>query len=188
MYKRQGQFSLLNPGVDSASTLALLSATNTGTGYGTLSYSSGQFSFAKVTNANIRSAFSAGTGININSGSISTTITQYTDANARGAISHTNTGTGFGSIGYNSTTGAINYNKVTTQNIRDQFSVTGDIGYDSATGQFSVNETYSTANELLTAIKTVDGGGSGLDADKLDNQEGTYYRINVYNSAGTLLN
>jgi hypothetical protein len=183
-----GQFSLLNPGVDSASTLALFSAANSGTGYGTLSYSSGQFSFAKVTNDNIRSAFSAGTGININSGSISTTITQYTDADARGAISHTNTGTGFGSIGYNSTTGAINYNKVTTQNIRDQFSVTGDIGYDSATGQFSVNETYSTANELLTAIKTVDGGGSGLDADKLDNQEGAYYRINVYNSAGTLLN
>jgi len=28
---------------------------------------------------------------------------------------------------------------------------------------------YSTASELLTAIKTVDGSGSGLDADKLDN-------------------
>ena len=28
---------------------------------------------------------------------------------------------------------------------------------------------YSTAAELLTAIKTVDGSGSGLDADKLDN-------------------
>ena len=246
-----GQFSLANPGVDSTSTLALFSAANSGTGYGTLSYSNGEFSFAKVTNANVRSAISAGTGINISSGQISTTITQYTDTDARAAvsvndaggdgslsydngtgiltytgpsatetrahfsagtgigisngqisttitqytdtltrnaISVTNAGTGFGSLGYNPTNGAITYNKVTAQNIRDQFSVTGDISYSAATGEFSVDETYSTANELLTAVKTVDGSGSGLDADKLDNQQGSYYRINVYNSAGTLLN
>ena len=45
-----------------------------------------------------------------------------------------------------------------------------------------------TAANLLTAIKTVDGASSGLDADLLDGQEGAYYRINVYNAAGTLLN
>ena len=33
-----------------------------------------------------------------------------------------------------------------------------------------------------------DGAGSDLDANKLDGQQGTYYRINVYNSSGTLLN
>lgn len=32
-----------------------------------------------------------------------------------------------------------------------------------------------TASEILTAIKTVDGSGSGLDADKLDGQHGSYY-------------
>ena len=32
-----------------------------------------------------------------------------------------------------------------------------------------------TASEILTAIKTVDGSGSGLDADTLDGQDGTYY-------------
>lgn len=32
-----------------------------------------------------------------------------------------------------------------------------------------------TAAEILTAIKTVDGAASGLDADKLDGQEGSYY-------------
>ena len=32
-----------------------------------------------------------------------------------------------------------------------------------------------TAAEILTAIKTVDGSGSGLDADLLDGQHGTYY-------------
>ena len=33
-----------------------------------------------------------------------------------------------------------------------------------------------TASEILTAIKTVDGTGSGLDADTLDGQQGTYYQ------------
>ena len=32
-----------------------------------------------------------------------------------------------------------------------------------------------TAAEILTEIKTVDGASSGLDADLLDGQEGTYY-------------
>ena len=32
-----------------------------------------------------------------------------------------------------------------------------------------------TAAEILTAIKTVDGAGSGLDADVLDGQQGSYY-------------
>jgi len=32
-----------------------------------------------------------------------------------------------------------------------------------------------TASEILTAVKTVDGAGSGLDADLLDGQHGSYY-------------
>lgn len=32
-----------------------------------------------------------------------------------------------------------------------------------------------TASDVLTKVKTVDGSGSGLDADTLDGQEGTYY-------------
>jgi hypothetical protein len=45
-----------------------------------------------------------------------------------------------------------------------------------------------TAAEILTAIKTVDGAASGLDADLLDGQHGSHYRIDIYNAAGTLLN
>jgi hypothetical protein len=45
-----------------------------------------------------------------------------------------------------------------------------------------------TAANLMTAIQTVDGASSALDADLLDGQHGAYYRINVYNNAGTLLN
>lgn len=45
-----------------------------------------------------------------------------------------------------------------------------------------------TAQNMLDAIKTVDGAGSGLDADTLDGQSSAYFRINIYDSAGTLLN
>lgn len=45
-----------------------------------------------------------------------------------------------------------------------------------------------TATNMLDAIKTVDGAGSGLDADLLDGQSSAYFRINIYDAAGTLLN
>ena len=45
-----------------------------------------------------------------------------------------------------------------------------------------------TAADVLTKIKTVDGAGSGLDADLLDGQSSAHFRINVYDAAGTLLN
>jgi len=44
-----------------------------------------------------------------------------------------------------------------------------------------------TAAEILTAIKTVDGASSGLDADLLDSQEGSYY-LDGANFTGTLPN
>ena len=128
----------------------------------------------------------------------------YTDARARAAVSVS------GSLGYNSSTGVISYTTPTTiaslsnhdtddlaegsnlyhttARARGAVSASGDLSYNSTTGVFSFNETYSTASELLTAIKTVDGSGSGLDADLLDGQSSAYYRINIYNSAGTLLN
>lgn len=108
------------------------------------------------TTARARDAFSAGTGITITNGQVATTITQYTDALARAAVSVTDAG-GEGSLSYNSSTGVITY-------------------------------TGPSASDILTAIKTVDGSGSGLDADLLDGNSSAYYRINVYDSAGTLLN
>ena len=71
---------------------------------------------------------------------------------------------------------------------KNAISVSGDLSYNAGTGVISFSETYSTANELLTAIKTVDGAASGLDADLLDGQHGSYYRINVYDASGTLQN
>ena len=42
-----------------------------------------------------------------------------------------------------------------------------------------------TASEILTAVKTVDGAASGLDADLLDGQHGAHY-LNAANLTGTL--
>jgi len=107
---------------------------------------------------------------------------------AQGAISATTSGTGHGGLTYDNSTGVMTYAKVTDANIRGAVSASGDLSYNSSTGVFSFSETYSTPAELLTAIKTVDTNSSGLNADTLDGQEGTHYRINVYNSSGTLLN
>ena len=43
-----------------------------------------------------------------------------------------------------------------------------------------------SASEILTAVKTVDGASSGLDADLLDGQEGTYYTNASNISSGTI--
>ena len=103
----------------------------------------------------------------------------HTTARARGAISASS------GVNYNSGTGAITADQ---GEVRGFFSAGGDLAYNATTGAFSFSETYSTPAELLTAIKTVDTNTSGLNADTLDGQEGTHYRINVYNSSGTLLN
>ena len=103
----------------------------------------------------------------------------HTTARARGAISAS------AGVNYSSSTGAITADQ---GEVRGFFSAGGDLAYNASTGAFSFSETYSTPAELLTAIKTVDTNTSGLNADTLDGQEGTHYRINVYNSSGTLLN
>lgn len=43
-----------------------------------------------------------------------------------------------------------------------------------------------TANEILTLLNTVDGSGSGLDADLLDGQEGAYFLDASNINAGTI--
>ena len=68
---------------------------------------------------------------------------------------------------------------------RDNLSTANSsaLTYDSSGGQFGLN-----ANHVMALIQTVDSNGSGLNAATLDGQEGTHYRINVYNNSGTLLN
>ena len=79
-----------------------ISVTDNG-GDGSLSYnnSTGVISYTGPSASDVRAHFSAGTGITITNGAIATTITQYTDANARSALSASQ------NLSYNSTTGAF---------------------------------------------------------------------------------
>lgn len=130
---------------------------------------------------------------NFAAGTITAALTGNVTGNVTGDLTGDVTGT-VSDISNHSTTDLSEGNNLyytsarADSDARNALSVSGDLSYDSATGQFSFSETYSTAAELLTAIKTVDGATSGLDADLLDGQEGSYYRINVYNSAGVLQN
>ena len=99
-----------------------VSATDAG-GDGSFAYNSttGVFTYTGPSAAETRAHFSAGTGITITDGAIATTITQYTDGLARGAISVTDSG-GDGSIAYNSTTGVITYTGPSAAEVRAHFS------------------------------------------------------------------
>lgn len=101
---------------DATGTVALLStlsATTTGTGYGSLTYNSstGVFDFAVVT-----------------------------DANIRGTISVNDTG-GDGSLSYNNSTGVITYTGPSATDVRAHFSVASGSGltYNSTTGEFGTS-------------------------------------------------
>jgi hypothetical protein len=86
-----------------------ISVTDSG-GDGSVAYNSstGVITYTGPSASDVRAHFSAGTGISITDGAIATTITQYTDAAARGAVSVTDAG-GEGSLSYSSSTGVITY-------------------------------------------------------------------------------
>jgi hypothetical protein len=134
-----------------------------------------------------RDAFSASTGITITNGAIATTITQYTDAGARAAISVTDAG-GDGSASYNSSTGVITYTGPGTTDYRAAFTAgTGititsgaiattitqytdasarsalsgstGISYNSSTGAIAVADTAVTPAAYTYASITVDAQG-----------------------------
>jgi len=117
------------------------------------------------TTARARSAISAGTGISITNGAISTTITQYTDALARAAVSVTDSG-GDGSLAYNSITGVITYTGPSATDVRAHFSA--GTGITITNGAVAVDSTIATKtyadNAATTAVAAViDAAPATLD-------------------------
>ena len=158
-----------------------------------------------IDSANVKGMFSGGTGITYSNGAISTTDGDIVHDNLSGFVANEHidhsgvsvtagTGlTGGGTIAATRTLNVIggkgitanaNDIQVDSANIKGMFSASGSLSYSN--GAFSFTE--RTAAQILTALKTVDTNSSGLNADLLDGQQGTHYRINVYNNAGTLLN
>lgn len=91
------------------------------------------------------------------------------------ALTNTQITNALTNLGITATTTEINYIDGVTSAIQTQL--------DSKLASSSY-----TASDVLDKLKTVDGSGSGLDADLLDGNSSAYYRINVYDAAGTLLN
>jgi hypothetical protein len=128
-----------------------VSVTDSG-GDGSLSYNSttGVITYTGPSASEVRAHFSAGTGITITSGAIATTITQYTDALARGAVSFT-----AGSGAYNSTTGVFTIPTNTNQLTNGAGYITGYTETDtlaSVTGRGA-----TTTAALSTGALTVTG-------------------------------
>ena len=105
-----------------------------------------------------RDAFSASTGITITSGAIATTITQYTDAGARAAVSVTDAG-GDGSLAYNSGTGVFTYTGPSAAEVRAHISAS--TGISITNGAISSTITQYADSNARSAISVTDAGGDG---------------------------
>jgi hypothetical protein len=91
-------------------------------------------------------------------------------------------------VTYQDGTGDIDF--VVTSQTQNDFTNTLKTKLDGIATGAEVNR---TASATLTLIKTVDGAGSGLDADLLDGQSSAYYATAasvplVFNAAGSQLN
>lgn len=106
------------------------------------------------TNTRARGAFSASTGISITDGAISTSITQYTDALARGAISVTDSG-GDGSLSYNSSTGVLTFTGPSATDVRAHFSA--GTGVTITNGQVAIGQAVGTGSNVTFNDLTVSG-------------------------------
>ncbi len=109
-----------------------------------------------LTSAEIVAKLSAGAGINISAGGqISSTITQYTDTNARAALS------GGAGITYNSSTGQItsSITQYTDANARAALSVGAGLTYNSSTGQFACSITQYADADARAAVGVESNSG-----------------------------
>ncbi len=153
-----------------------ISVTNP-SGDGTLAYNNttGVITYTGPSASEVRAHLSAGTGMSYNStsGQFSSSITQYTDALARGAISVS------GDLAYNSTTGQISYNAPTMYadaDARTAISVTnpsgdGDLAYNSTTGV--ITYTGPSASEVRAHLSA----GTGISYNSTSGQFSSSYTV-----------
>ena len=164
-------------GVDSDGIIDIFSAANTGTGFGTLSFDgAGVYSFAKVTNANIRSAISAGEGIDITSGSISGEdatatnkgIAKFNTGNfsvASGDVTIKTGGVAATQLASNAVTSIkINGSAVTTAKINNSAVTTDKINNTAVTTAKVADDaiTYAKLQNLVTANRVLGSTSTGL--------------------------
>ena len=156
-----------------AQVRGLISVTDSG-GDGSLSYnnSTGVITYTGPSQTEVLAHISGGTGITVSSGGvIATTITQYTDSDARSSISVTDSG-GDGSLAYNSTTGVITYTGPSASEVRAHFSA--GTGVTISSGQVSIGQAVGTTDNVtfndvvVSGDLTVNGTTTSLNTATLD--------------------
>jgi hypothetical protein len=168
----------------SASKVPVLTVNNQG-----LVDSIGEVSVAGVSSLSFDSAAGALTINTADGGSFVQPV--YTQELTRTAVS------GSTGISYNNSTGVISTNDgaIVHDNLSgfvgnehiDHTSVTLTAGTGLAGGgTIAASRTFSIDSSELHAY--FGGAGKGMDADLLDGQHGSHYRIDVYDASGTLLN
>jgi hypothetical protein len=101
------------------------------------------FTYTGPSDAEVRAHFSAGTGITLVNGQIATTITQYTDALARGAISVTR------NLSYDSSTGVITGPDLSSYSTAKAFTGLSDVPHSFS----GANNYYVKVNNGATALE-----------------------------------
>ena len=158
-------------GPSAAEVQAHFSATTSGSGYGGLTYSGGVFTYAKVTNANIRERLSGGTGITYDNstGVISSTDSEIVHDNLSGFVAneHINhssvaitAGSGLTGGGDITTTRTLNIGEGTGISVAADSISTNDseIVHDNLSG-FVADEHVAHSGVTLTAGDGLSGGG-----------------------------
>jgi hypothetical protein len=115
----------------------------------------------------------------------------YTDARARGSISISNSGTGYGSLSYNSSTGALTYSVVTDANIRGAVSVTAGSGltYNSSTGAFgtsSIPNSQLAFSSVTIGSTAVSLGGTATTIAGLTSVTSSAFNVGTAGAAGSI--
>ena len=133
------------------------------------------------TTGNYMVGITAGSGISVShtQGEGSTATITNSAPNVTTDITTTHTSTNVVVNSSDGTDGTINAATQTLAGVMSAADKTKLDGMIGASGE-------QTASEILTLLKTVDGSGSGIDADLLDGQEGAYY-LNASNlNSGTV--
>ena len=142
-----------------------------------------------VTDTN--TTYTAGTGLTLVGTQFRSTITQYADADARGAISVTDAG-GDGSLSYNSTSGAITYTGPSASQVRAHFSAGTGISISSGSistndgainihnlSGYVANENIDHSSVTLTAGAGLTGGGTIASNRTFTVGAGSYITVNA---------
>jgi len=121
----------------------------------------GTLTLAGLSDGDVRGLFSAGGDLSYNSSTGAFSVTTYTDTDARGAISVSDTA-GDGAISYDNSTGVITYAGITDAQVRGKVSVTdaggdGSLAYNSTSGV--ITYTGPSASETRAHLSAGTGVG-----------------------------